>query len=302
MLYLPRVGVSQPTEIRIAMNYRHAFHAGNFADVAKHLALVAILLHLRRKEQAFAVIDTHAGRGLYDLKSEASRRTGEAESGIERLRTLRKPGAALPQALQLYLDVVTATGDAVYPGSPLIAARSLRPQDRFVGIENQADEYRALRAALAPFGDRAVRCECADGYARLSALLPPPERRGVVLIDPPFESEAEFDMAVHALGQALKRFATGIYLLWFPLKSAGEAHAFAGEVVAMGANKVLRIDFDVGTAVRAGEKERLTAAGMIVVNPPFGFAGEMQAVLEIVAPVLSPQANVDIRWLTGGES
>jgi 23S rRNA (adenine2030-N6)-methyltransferase len=284
------------------MNYRHAFHAGNFADVAKHLAFVAILLHLRRKEQAFAVIDTHAGRGLYDLKSEAARRTGEAESGIGRLWTLRKRGAELPQALQRYLDVVAATGDAVYPGSPLIAARLLRPQDRFVGIEKQADEYRALRAALAPFADQAVRCECADGYARLSALLPPPERRGVVLIDPPFESDAEFEMAAQALGQALKRFATGIYLLWFPLKSVGEAHAFAGELAATGAHKVLRIALDVGTAARAGEKERLTAAGLLVVNPPFGLAGEMQAALAIVAPLLSPQAQFDIRWLAGGES
>jgi 23S rRNA (adenine2030-N6)-methyltransferase len=270
--------------------------------VAKHVAFVAILLHLRRKEQAFAVIDTHAGRGLYDLKSEAARRTGEAESGIGRLRTLCNSGAALPQALQRYLDVVAAMDDAVYPGSPLIAARLLRPQDRFVGIEKQADEYRALRAALAPFGDRAVRCECADGYARLSALLPPPERRGVVLIDPPFESETESEMAADALNLALKRFATGIYLLWFPLKSAGEAHAFAGEVAATGANKVLRIDLDIGGAAIAGGKDRLTAAGLIVVNPPFGFAGEMQAALAILAPLLSPQANVDIRWLAGGES
>jgi len=284
------------------MNYRHAFHAGNFADVAKHLALVAIILHLRRKEQAFAVIDTHAGRGLYDLTSEAAQRTGEAEWGIGRLHALRDGDADLPDALRRYLEVVKATGDERYPGSPLIAARLLRPQDRFVGVEKHADEYRVLRAALAPFGDRAVRCECADGYARLGALLPPPERRGLVLIDPPFESDAEFEMAAEALGRALKRFANGIYLLWFPIKSAGEAHAFAGEVLATGAGKVLRLDLDVGTSTRAGDKERLTAAGLIVVNPPFGFAGEMRAALAIVAPLLSPKARVDVRWLAGGES
>jgi 23S rRNA (adenine2030-N6)-methyltransferase len=284
------------------MNYRHAFHAGNFADVAKHLAFVGILLHLRRKEQPFAVIDTHAGRGLYDLTSEAARRTGEAAFGIGRLHALQNGDADLPDALQRYLEVVKATGDERYPGSPLIAARLLRPQDRFVGIEKHADEYRALRSALAPFGDRTVRCECADGYARLSALLPPPERRGAVLIDPPFESDAEFEAAAQALGQALKRFANGIYLVWFPIKSAGEAHAFAGEALAAGANKVLRIDLDIGGSVSGGAKERLTAAGLIVVNPPFGFAGEMQAALAIVAPLLSPQAQVDIRWLLGGES
>jgi 23S rRNA (adenine2030-N6)-methyltransferase len=284
------------------MNYRHAFHAGNFADVAKHLALVAILLHLRRKEQAFAAIDTHAGRGLYDLRSDAARRTGEAELGIGRLRALHNRGAELPDALVHYLEIVQAAGNEHYPGSPVIAARLLRPQDRFVGIEKHTDEYRALRSALAPFGDRAARCECADGYTRLNALLPLPERRGVVLIDPPFESDAEFEMAAQALGRALKRFASGIYLLWFPIKSAGEASAFAGEVLAAGANKVLRIDIDIGAAVRGAGKERLSAAGLLVVNPPFGLAGEMQASLALAAPLLSSQAQLDIRWLAGGES
>ncbi len=281
------------------MNYRHAFHAGNFADVAKHVALVSILLHLRRKDAAFAVIDTHAGRGLYDLKSEAARRTGEAEKGIGRLRDLMKPGAALPAALHHYVEIVKAADDELYPGSPIIAARLLRPQDRFVGIEQQADEYRALRAALQPFGDRA-RCECADGYVRLNGLLPPPERRGLVLIDPPFETPGEFALAAEALAQALERFANGIYLLWFPLKSGGEPNAFAGEVLATGANKVLRIALDIGAGEHGDAKERLTAAGLLVINPPFGFADEMQASLAIVAPLLSPKAQFDVRWLAGG--
>jgi 23S rRNA (adenine2030-N6)-methyltransferase len=281
------------------MNYRHSFHAGNFADVAKHVALVAILLHLRRKESGFAVIDTHAGRGLYDLKSEAARRTGEAERGIGRLRGLDKPD--LPDSLRRYLDIVTAAGNAFYPGSPLIAAQLLRPQDRLLAIEKHEDEYCALRSALGPFSGKSVRSECADGYARLSGLLPPRERRGVVVIDPPFESPDEFEQSARALGQALKRFANGIYLLWFPIKSAGEAHAFAGEVVAAGANQALRIDFDIGSVDGAVAKERLAAAGLIVVNPPFGFADEMQAALAIVATAMSPAARFSVNWIAGGE-
>ncbi len=285
------------------MNYRHAFHAGNFADVAKHLALVSILLHLRRKNAAFAVIDTHAGRGLYDLRSEAAQRTGEAAKGIGRVLALLDGGVALPAALQRYLEIVKATGNGLYPGSPLIAAPLLRSQDRLVAIERHEEEAAALKAALAPLRNKSLRCECADGYARLNALLPPPERRGVVLIDPPFEAADEFQREARALGDGLKRFANGIYLLWFPVKSAGEAHAFSGEVLAAGVKKALRIDIDVGASEDPiGTKDRLTSAGLIVVNPPFGFAEEMRDGLAVVVPLLSPKASADLRWLVGEES
>ena len=282
------------------MNYRHAFHAGNFADVVKHLALVAILLHLRRKDAAFAVIDSHAGRGLYDLRSDAAQRTGEAEKGIARI--LASPaGVSRPSSFERYVEIVKAAGEGFYPGSPLIVARMLRPQDRFVGIEMQRDEAAALADALAPFANKGLRSECADGYARLKALLPPPERRGLVLIDPPFESPDEFEQAAHALVEALKRFANGIYLLWYPVKSAGDAQAFAGEVLAAGAKKALRIAIDVG-AGDLGGKERLTAAGLIVINPPFGFAAEMRECLAVAAPLLSRAARSEIRWLAGEDS
>jgi 23S rRNA (adenine2030-N6)-methyltransferase len=282
------------------MNYRHAFHAGNFADVVKHLALVAILLHLRRKDAAFAVIDSHAGRGLYDLRSDAAQRTGEAEKGIGRI--LASPaGASRPSSFEHYVEIVKAAGEGFYPGSPLIAAHLLRPQDRFVGIEMHRDEAAALAAALAPFANKAARSECADGYARLRSLLPPPERRGLVLIDPSFESPDEFEKAARALDEALKRFANGIYLLWYPVKSAGDARAFAGEVLAAGAKKALRIAIDIGKD-DSGMKERLTAAGLIVINPPFGFAEEMQTCLAVAAPLLSRGARSEIRWVAGEDS
>ncbi|HXC57392.1 MAG TPA: 23S rRNA (adenine(2030)-N(6))-methyltransferase RlmJ [Rhizomicrobium sp.] len=273
------------------MNYRHAYHAGNFADVVKHLALTAILLHLRKKDAPFAVIDSHAGRGRYDLAGAAAQRTGEAANGIARLAGIADAAGALGAYLGL------ARG-ADYPGSPLIAASLLRPQDRLVAIEKHPEEAAALKAALARF--RNAHAEEGDGYKRLAALLPPPERRGLVLIDPPFEAPDEFPAAARALAMGLKRFATGVYLLWFPIKSAGEAHAFCGAVLAAGAKQALRIDIEIGDAGKAiGGKTRLTGAGLIVVNPPYGFAAEMRAGLATIVPLLADKARADLRVLAG---
>src|SRR3984957_5654593 len=166
------------------MNYRHAFHAGNFADVVKHLALIRILLHLRRKETPFAVIDSHAGRGVYDFTSDEARATCEAETGIERVR-----GLGGPETLRTYLAL--AADLHAYPGSPLIAASLLRPQDRLVAVEKHPEEVAVLKKTLAPF--RKARVEEGDGYRALAGLLPPLERRGLILIDPPFEAEDEFE-------------------------------------------------------------------------------------------------------------
>jgi 23S rRNA (adenine2030-N6)-methyltransferase len=205
-----------------------------------------------------------------------------------------------PRALQRYLEIVKQAGDAVYPGSPIIAASLLRAQDRLVAIEMHEEDAVALKAALATYRNRALHTECADGYTRLNALLPPPERRGLVLIDPPFESPDEFRDEARALAGALKRFATGSYLLWFPIKSAAEANAFCGEILATGVKKALRIDIHVGPAeARTDEKVRLSAAGLIVINPPYGFAEEMYESLAILAPLLSANARTEVRWLAG---
>jgi 23S rRNA (adenine2030-N6)-methyltransferase len=270
------------------MNYRHAFHAGNFADVVKHLALVSILTSLKKKPSAFAVIDTHAGRGHYDLANDEAVRGGEAASGIARIRDLDGGG----ETLRLYLDLVR--DERRYPGSPLIAARLLREQDRLVAIEKHPEEFRALAATLAPF--RRTRAVEADGYARLPALLPPQERRGLILIDPPFEAPDEFAQAARAVGGALKRFATGIVVVWFPIKSATAADSFCGEVLALGPRKLLRLDIAVDAA-----PDRLGAAGLLVVNPPFGFAQDMAGTLETVAPRLGRErpARTEIVTLAG---
>jgi len=268
------------------MNYRHAFHAGNFADVVKHVALVAILLHLRKKDTGFSVIDSHAGRGFYDLAGGQAALTGEAKAGIGQLMAL---GGELPPALSTYLSLARGP---VYPGSPLIAAKLLRPQDRLTAIEKHPEEFAGLKETLAPF--RNAMCENTDGYGRAVKLLPPPSRRGLVLIDPPFESPDEFSALARAAGEAYRKFATGIYLIWYPIKSRPEADAFIGEVLAGGITKAVTIEIKVTAA-----EGKLGQAGLLVVNPPYGFEAGMQACTAIIAPLL--QAAINIRGLAGAQ-
>jgi 23S rRNA (adenine2030-N6)-methyltransferase len=263
------------------MNYRHGFHAGNFADVVKHLALVAVVQYLCRKPTPFAVIDTHAGRGLYDLEGPEARRTGESANGIGRLRGI----SDVPPLLAAYLGLA-GTGSS-YPGSPLFAARLLRPQDRLVAIERQPEEAALLEQALQPF--RRARVEQGDGYLRLAALLPPPERRGLVLIDPPYEAADEFEAAARAFHAAYRRFATGTYLIWFPVKSPADADLFCGEILSAGPAKALRLE----VARRGAEEGRLAAAGLLVVNPPWPFEDEMRTALARVLPLINADLRLD---------
>ncbi len=270
------------------MNYRHAYHAGNFADVAKHIALVAVLEHLKRKETGFVVIDTHAGRGLYDLLGAEAIKTSEALTGIERIRDLK---GILPRALATYLELVRSTGDAKYPGSPLIAAHLLRPQDRLVAIEKHPEEAQALFKELSPYSRAKVLA--ADGYGRLPRLLPPHERRGVILVDPPFEAVDEFRVIASVVTDALRRFATGVYMVWYPIKSVARAASFCGELLAAGANSLLRVEIS-----RDELGEGMRAAGLLVINPPFGFAEQMAAIGEKLRMPLAGQLGIS--WLAGG--
>jgi 23S rRNA (adenine2030-N6)-methyltransferase len=267
------------------MNYRHTYHAGNFADVVKHLAEVAVLTHLLKKEAPFAVIDSHAGRGLYDLTSQEARKTGEAVAGIGTLY-----GLSGPPLLERYLALVAESGAKFYPGSPVIAARLLRPQDRLTAIEKHPDEAAALRQALAPW--RKARVEEGDGYARLLALLPPPERRGLVLIDPPFEAPDEFETAARVVRDAYRKFTTGIYLIWYPIKSEAAGNAFVGEVLASGITKALKVEI----AIDAPDG-KLGRAGLLLLNPPYLFESEMRAALDAIAPKLQAKTRID--WVAG---
>jgi 23S rRNA (adenine2030-N6)-methyltransferase len=276
------------------MNYRHGYHAGNFADVIKHVALVAILQHLRKKDSAFAMIDTHAGRGLYDLRDSPSRATGEAEGGIARLAGLAAEGA-----LGTYLDLVSECGAQRYPGSPLIAAKLLRPQDRLTAIEKHPEEAAVLKDVLAPFHNATT--EAADGYVRLIRLLPPPSRRGLILIDPPFEATDEYEVLARTLAAAVRKFATGIYEVWYPIKSQGAADAFIGEALAGGIAKALTVEIALTPS-----SDRMTRAGLLVVNPPYGFTEQMQRAAMLLAPRLGglaggEPADIRVTWRAGSQ-
>jgi 23S rRNA (adenine2030-N6)-methyltransferase len=269
------------------MNYRHGYHAGNFADVVKHLALVAILQHLKKKETAFSVVDSHAGRGVYDLTGEDAAKTGEARGGVARLMSL---SGQMPPALAAYLHLVKDGGPSRYPGSPLLAAQLLRPQDRLTAIEKHPEEFRGLQDALAPYGN--ARAEQGNGYARAIKLLPPPSRRGLVVMDPPFEATDEFESLTRAVGGAIRKFATGIFLIWYPVKSQPATGAFIGEVLASGVQKALTVDTQI-----SAPDGKLDRAGLLVINPPYGFDAEMFAAAQIIATPLG--ADIAVKWRAG---
>jgi 23S rRNA (adenine2030-N6)-methyltransferase len=266
------------------MNYRHSFHAGNFADVLKHAALVWVIRYLQKKPTPIAVIDTHAGAGLYNLSGVEAAKTGEAKEGI--LRLAETPD--LPGVLARYAALVAGFGGGLYPGSPLIAAKLMRPKDRLVAVEAEDGAFAALAAALADFPR--VRAVKGDGYRELNRSLPPPERRGVILIDPPYEAAEEFEQATRAAIMVHRRFASGIVLFWYPAKHRASVGAAAGELKTAGIASLVRLELDVGTPRMQREEGRgppLTAAGLLVVNPPFGFADEMRAVLTFLADRLA---------------
>jgi 23S rRNA (adenine2030-N6)-methyltransferase len=257
------------------MNYRHAFHAGNFADVLKHATLARILLHLCTKPAAFRVIDTHAGAGLYDLTGPEASRTGEWRDGIGRLRAapLAPDVASL---LAPYVEAIAAfnEGDALkrYPGSPLLALRLMRAQDRLTACELAPPAAAALKHALAR--DARATVVTIDGYVALKAYVPPKERRGLVLVDPPFEQPAEFSRLANCIEQAWRKWTTGTFMLWHPLKDRRAATAFAHALGAGPVRKILRAEIEVNASAT-----ELGAAGLIVINPPWRLADELNLLL-----------------------
>jgi 23S rRNA (adenine2030-N6)-methyltransferase len=267
------------------MNYRHGYHAGNFADVLKHTALCELMRLLTAKDKKLFVLDTHAGTGGYDLSGSQARRTGEAETGIVRLAGL--PRAGMPAAVVRYLAAVTAydrkfgpAGGQLrrYPGSPRLVRAALRPGDRFIACELHPEEALLLKREFA--GDRAVEVRQADGYKALKALLPPIERRGLVLIDPPFEVPDEYEHLLRALRQGVRRFATGCYAIWYPIKDEA-ARAFAADLASF-KPLVLELGLD-GMA-----PGKLAACGLAVINPPWRFEEAMREALPWIAAQLGP--------------
>lgn len=282
------------------MNYRHAFHAGNFADVVKHLILTRIVEYLKLKPAAFRVIDTHAGIGRYDLTSEAARRSPEWQEGIQRLFNKGLPEAA--QALaQPYVDAVRSEnprGNAlrVYPGSPLLVRKLFRPQDRLSAIELHPEDAATLAQLFA--GDIQVRVIALDGWLALGAHVPPKEKRGLVLVDPPFEDRGEWDRLVDGLLKAHKRWEGGTYALWYPLKEPREALDFARALKATGIGRMLRTEL---TLRAPSTPARLYGTGMIVVNPPYVLADELKVLLPALAEVLAEggRGRWVVEWIRG---
>lgn len=264
------------------MNYRHAFHAGGFADVIKHIVLVRMLTYLQDKQAAFRVIDTHAGAGLYDLTSDEAQRGGEWLTGIARVMQARFSETTLP-LVKPYLDIVRAFNPQrdlkAYPGSPLIARALLRPQDRLTACEVEGKARKSLIAALRR--DTQARVVDLDGWMALPAFVPPNERRGLVLIDPPYERKDEFERLAQGFAEAFAKWPTGSYLLWYPVKSRRATDTLARHVADMAAagappGKCLRLEFSAAPQAAGG---RLTSAGLLIVNPPWTLAGELNAIL-----------------------
>ena len=266
------------------MNYRHAFHAGNFADVLKHVVLSRVLVHLREKAGAFRVIDTHAGAGLYDLTSSEATRGGEWQDGIGRLMdaSLPKPAAEL---LAPYIEAVRALNPSgslrSYPGSPVLAQHFLRRQDRLIACELEPNAANALRRSLR--GDERAKAIEIDGWTGLTAYIPPVERRGVVLIDPPFEEKGDYTRLAAALDTARRKWASGAYLLWYPIKGRPEPDALAKRIRRLAIPKVMRVELTVSPL---SDPSRLNGCGLILLNPPWKLEAELAGLLPILAGLL----------------
>jgi 23S rRNA (adenine2030-N6)-methyltransferase len=282
------------------MNYRHAFHAGNFADVFKHAILTRILVHLRDKPAPFRVIDLHAGAGLYDLAAEESQRTGEWKKGIGRLfaaelrlRDVRPEAAAL---LAPYLAAVRAVNPGGelrhYPGSPLIVGELLRANDRLIACELAPAAAAALARRL--HGIRQAKAVAIDGSIALNAYIPPSERRGLVLLDSSYEAADEFPRLAAALTSAWRKWQTGIYMAWYPIKSRSGPDALAETLARSGVEKVLRLELTIGPTVADGP---LTGCGLLVINPPWRLAEEAELVLGALSELFGGTGRPGVDWI-----
>nr|WP_295463488.1 23S rRNA (adenine(2030)-N(6))-methyltransferase RlmJ [Mesorhizobium sp.] len=281
------------------MNYDHAYHAGNFADVVKHALVVRIVEYLKRKDKPFRVIDTHAGSGLYDLSGERAQKTGEWRTGIGRLIEAELPEPArvlLAPYLEIVGDLNPGGGIKFYPGSPVLLRRLLRGRDRLTAIELHPDAAFELKNRFA--GDFATRTIELDGWLALGAHVPPKEKRGFVLVDPPFEIDDEFGRILDGLRKAHQRWPGGIYAFWYPVKDREEVERFRQDLAGLGIPRIL----DATLTIRAPlHYPRLDGTGMVIVNPPYVIEEELNVLLPVLSEVLAEDAGAGwkVKWLAG---
>lgn len=267
------------------MNYRHVYHAGNFADCLKHIILLRVLAYMAQKPAPFRVIDTHAGAGSYDLDCPQASKTGEWRDGIARLIEADHPAELMP-VLGPYLEAVAAAGfsgrPAVYPGSPALIRQALRRDDYFIANEKHGEDAALLKARL--LNARNTKVMAIDGYTLIKSALPPKERRGVVLIDPPFENDNEFGKIQTALEDARERFETGVYLIWYPVKDQAAALRLRAQAALLWPGKVL----DCRLRISVPEPGLgLTETGVLSINPPFTLEAELERLLPYLAGLLA---------------
>ena len=278
------------------LSYRHSFHAGNHADVLKHIVLMLILENLKLKDKGFYYLDTHAGVGRYQLSSDEAEKTGEYKEGIGRLweRT------DLPEEISRYVDLIKhlnfgAKTLRYYTGSPLIAAKLLRPQDRALLTELHPRDFPLLRNNFKEFKNVSVKCD--NGFQQLKATLPPKERRGLVLIDPPYELKEDYDLVVKAAEEGYKRFATGTYAIWYPVVLRQQTKRIFKGLQASGIRKILKIELTVRPD---SDQHGMTASGMAVINPPWTLENQMKAMLPYLVKTLVPEGTGSwtVEWIT----
>ncbi len=246
------------------MNYRHIYHAGNFADCFKHALLVGLVDSLALKPAPFFVLDTHAGAGRYDLEAEAARRTGEADNGIRRLLDRASP------ALERYLTLVEQLG--LYPGSPALIRTMLRPNDRLACCELHYDNAASLRQLFRR--DRQVEIHDRSGWEALGALLPPREKRGLVFIDPPFERRDEFRVLADGLCRAHNRFSNGVFASWYPIKQIHAVRSFHSSLISSRISGIIAVELRLRDATHP---DRFNGCGLIVINPPYRFEDQARS-------------------------
>ncbi len=276
------------------MNYQHLFHSGNFADVCKHLSILLLLTHFKQKDNAFCYVETHAGAGLYDLHSETAQRSAEYQQGIAQLWQQ----ANLSPLLQNYCNIVAQFNTEIqlryYPGSPCLVQTQLRDQDRAILAELAPSAAQELKQYMG--ADKRFAIHQVDAYQAIKAFLPPPEKRGLILIDPPYETGKDFSQIITSLQYLHKHWRQAVVAVWYPIKKRTEVAEFHQQVRATGLRKILATELCI---YPDDNQLRLNGSGLLVVNPPWQFEEQMRGLFAELLPLLSqhPKAKSSVSWV-----